>query len=160
MIIPLLLTSSLLFGTPVKDTVWWNTEGGRVLEHRDGAVATCTLWLIDQDSRVAFTWAKGQPVSVAAISPALSMPSDSPRMPVSLQIGDAWLNNAQPYDAVGFGTSLTFVIDQSIEAPLRGADHITIRSPTSDFSLHVNRTKIATLLDHVRQCRQSVPGLG
>lgn len=151
MIAPFLLTGSLLL-TPVKDTVWWNTESGQVLGHRDNATATCTLWLFDKDGRIAFTWAKDQPLSVSAISPALTMPKDASRMSVSLQIGDGWLNDGKPYDAIGFGTSITFVVTQPIEDRLRSADHVTIFTPTSEFQMAISHSKISTLLDHVKQC--------
>jgi hypothetical protein len=165
-IIPLLLAGALHI-VPVKDavsgkdTVWWRTDGGNVVEHQTKSTATCSLWLIDKDGSLAFTWERGKPITVSVITPALATSETMSQLHVTMQIGGTWVKDHQPLDAVGFGTNVNFVIDdRSIEDQLRVADSIAIRTDKSEFLMYLPRDKMTALVGHVKQCRDSVPGWG
>ena len=72
MIGPLLLSTSLL-ATPVDDTVWWDTQGGKVLEHRDQAGVSCSLTLYNDADSVTFTWVDPGGLVVTARDGQLSL---------------------------------------------------------------------------------------
>jgi hypothetical protein len=55
LIIPILLSSSLLL-VPAKDTVWWETAGGRVMEHQSDTDMSCSLMFYDDSGSVTFEW--------------------------------------------------------------------------------------------------------
>src|SRR5208283_292755 len=79
LIVPMLL-SSMLFLTAVKDTVWWNTPGGEVMEHRDQAAASCSLMLYDDSGSVIFAWDDPGRTFVTAIDRNWQFPDDG-KMP-------------------------------------------------------------------------------
>jgi hypothetical protein len=155
--VPLLITG-LLLATPVKDTVWWNTTGGTVMEHRDENGANCALTLQSDAGNVVFEWRDAGRVSVTAINWSWELPADW-HLPVAIQIGDVWLSNggnSAIIQGVSHGNSVTFPISQPVDALLRPAGQIQVQIKGSTLSIPLNRTRVSTLLDHAQQCRDVI----
>jgi len=157
LIIPILLSSSL-FVTFVKDTVWWNTPGGNVTEHRDRNVASCSLTLYNDDGSVTFEWDDPGKVLVTAVDKKWAFP-DTGRMPVAMQLGDVWLSNhggSAVIDAVGHGRAIGFVANQAVDDLLRQAGKIVIKTKGVDLTITLTRSKTRVLLSRMNDCRQSI----
>jgi hypothetical protein len=149
----MLLASSLLV-TTVKDTVWWNTPGGQVLEHRDDTGANCSLMLYDDNGSVVFQWDGTSKTLVTAIDWRWQFP-DNWALPVAVQLGDVWLSeggNSVVIQAVGHGNAVSFSVNQSIDALLHPIDHILVRITNGQLLIALNPGKIITLLLHAKQC--------
>src|SRR5271166_2012031 len=100
-----MLLSSSLFVTPVKDTVWWNTPGGKVTEHRNPSAASCSLTLFDSGGSVTFEWIDPAEAQVSAVDRNWQFP-DNQKMPVAMQLGEVWVSNhngSAIIEAVGHG---------------------------------------------------------
>ena len=154
-----MITSILVAGTlivlPAKDTVWWDTPGGKVMEHRDQTAANCTLMLYDGDSSVTFAWDNPGRTMVIAINANWQFP-DNRKMPIAMQLGDVWLSNgggSVVIDAVGRGNAVTFSTVEPIDQLLRLADRIVVRIVGSDMSIGLRRGKMDALLSRLRLCR-------
>jgi len=157
LIIPMLL-SSTLFVTAVKDTVWWNTPGGEVTEHRGQTAASCSLMLYDDSGSVIFEWDAPGRTFVTASDRDWQFP-DEGKMPAAIQVGDVWLSNgggSVVIEAVGHGTNVSFTVTQPIDDLLRSADHIGVKTIPADLSIKLNHAKIAVLLSRARDCRDLI----
>ena len=165
--------------TPVKETVWWNTPGGRVTEFRDQTDATCSLMLYQvTDGSVTFAWdergtagsesagsdslgpAGAGPgrVLVTAINWDWQFPSDR-KQPVAIQVGDVWLADRASsvvIDAVGHGNTVAFTTDKPVDELLKPADHITVRTTNAEMSIPLKRDKVGVLLSRARMCRDAI----
>jgi hypothetical protein len=154
LIIPILVSSSL-FVTPVKDTVWWDTPGGTVTEHRDQAGVTCSLMLYDAGGSVVFEWGDAGRTLVTAIDWDWQLP-DNWKMPVAMQIGDEWLSNggdSAVIQAVGHGNAVTFAVNQPVDDLIRRSNHIEVKTTGTQLSITLNPAKNDALLSRARRCR-------
>ena len=157
MIIPMLVASSLVV-VPVKETVWWNTPGGTVTEHQDESGASCSLMLYNDDGSVVFQWADTGRTLVTAIDWNWQFPDDS-TLPVAMQLGDVWLSNGGDsaiIQGVGHGNTVSFPAKQRVDDILRPADHVAVRTTSSEFSITLNRSKVGVLLSRARLCRDAI----
>ena len=157
MIIPMLI-SSALFVTPVKDTVWWDTPGGKVTAHSDPTAANCSLMLYDDNGSVTFTWDNSGKIIVTAIDPNWQFP-DNWTVPVAMQLGDAWVNNganSAVIEGVGHGSAVSFATDQPIGDLLSPADHIEVRTAKAELSVNLSHPKLGILLSQTGKCRDTI----
>jgi hypothetical protein len=157
LIIPLLLSSSLLM-TPVKETIWWNTPGGTVSEHRDQSAASCSLMLYDNAGSVTFQWDDPGRTLVTAVDWNWEFP-DNWKIPVAMQLGNVWLSNhggSAVIDTVGHGNAVAFATDQSVDDLLQPADHIVVRTKDSDLSINLLHSKVTVLLSRWHDCRDAI----
>jgi hypothetical protein len=153
-----MLMSGALFVVPTKDTVWWNTSGGKVMEHRDQTEASCSLMLYDGNGSVTFEWDDPGRTTVTAINANWQFPADW-RVPVAIQLGDTWLSDRDGSvitEAVGHGSAVAFATDQALDDLLRPADHIVVKTSDADMSIALRHDKVDTLLSRVRQCRDLI----
>jgi hypothetical protein len=150
--------SSLLAAVPVKDTVWWDTPGGKVTEHRDQTDARCSLMLYDGNGSVTFAWDDSPLVAVTAINWDWQFPTDW-KVPVAMQVGDVWLADhadSVVIDAVGHGSAVAFTTGQAVNDLLRPADHIAVRTNSGEMSIRLKPDKVSTLLSRARKCRDTI----
>jgi hypothetical protein len=150
----IVLASSLLV-TPVKDTVWWDTPGGKVMEHRDQADVSCSLLLYDGDASVTFEWADPGRTLVIAIDSRWQFP-DGWTTPVAVKVGDVWLTDhsgSVAIDGVGRGSAVSFTTDQAVDDLLRPAERILVRTVGAETSIRLRPEKMRVLLDRLRKCR-------
>jgi len=157
LIIPILLSSSL-FVTSVKDTVWWNTPGGKVTEHRDRNAASCSLTLYNDDGSVTFEWDDPGKVLVTAVDKKWEFP-DTGRMPVAMALGDVWLSNhsgSAIIDAVGHGHAIGFVANEEVDDLLRQAGKIVVKTKSVDLTITLTHSKTRVLLSRMGDCRDSI----
>ncbi len=157
MLVPMLFSSAVLV-IPVKDTVWWNTPGGMVTEHRNESNTSCALMLYDDAGSVTFEWDAANRTLVTAINWNWQLP-DNWKVPVALQVGDAWLSNggdSAVIEAVGHGNAVAFETDQPIEEMLRPADHIAVRTKDGEMSIKLKRDKVGVLLAKTQDCRRVI----
>lgn len=153
----MLLASSLLV-LPVKDTVWWNTPGGRVTEHRDETGASCSLMLYDDAGSVVFQFADRDMTLVTATDRDWAFPNNA-GLPVAMRLGDVWLSNgggSAIIDGVGHGNAVGFAVTQPVQELLRPADHLEVRTTVSSLLIQLNNAKLSALLSRVQQCRDAV----
>jgi hypothetical protein len=140
---------------PVKDTVWWNTTGGMVIEYRDGATKDCTLLLTNDSHTIRFAW-QADGVSLTANDPAWQVPEG--KQPAAVQIGDVWLSKADSValQVDGHNSTISYTIEQPIDELLRNADQITVKVAVGDLVLPLNHSKMAALLSAVQRCRKAI----
>jgi hypothetical protein len=153
----MLLTGSLLL-TPVKNTVWWDTPGGKVTEHRNESEAGCSLMLYDNNGSVTFEWADPNRILVTAINWDWQLP-DNWKVPIAMQLGDDWLSNggnSAIIEAVGHGSAVAFATDRPVDDLLRPADHITVKTSDGEMSIRLRRDKLGVLLARAHECRQVI----
>lgn len=153
-----MLFSGALLATPVKDTVWWNTPGGTVTEHRDAHNATCSLMLYDDAGSVTFEWDDPGRTLVTAINGNWQFP-DQWKVPLAMEFGDAWLSNGSNsavIDGVGHGNAVAFTTDQAVDDLLRPADHIAVRTGDGEMSIRLRRDKMGKLLERTQLCLQAI----
>jgi hypothetical protein len=139
---------------PVKDTVWWNSTGGVVMEHRDGNAADCTLTFRGDNGIVVFTWDGAGGTSATVVDPDWQLPDNQP-LPVAMQLGEVWLSNggnSAVIEGQGHGNVVTFHVAQEIEPLLAPADRIEVRVRAGTLSVALNRAKLSAVLDRTRQC--------
>jgi hypothetical protein len=146
--------------TPVKDqdTVWWNTTGANVIEHRDANGSVCSLAMFDNKTNILITWqAKAEAELVTVINPVLSF-TDMQKLPIAIQIGNDWLLNQDTMllDATAHGNSLSFTLEQPIEPHLQAATQIRIVTGNNDIILPLKASKMRDLLEHLHQCREMI----
>lgn len=144
--------------TPVKDTVWWNTPGGKVTEHRDQAGTSCTLMLYNDAGSVFFEWTGASAIVATAINGNWRFPENS-KMPVAMQMGDAWWSNGADSTIIqgeGHGNAVSFTLNKPIGDLLRAADHVLIRTRNADLSIGLNPTKMTVLLSRAQACRDVI----
>jgi hypothetical protein len=154
LIIPILLSASLLV-TQVKETVWWNTPGGKVIQHQDPAGTSCSLMLYNDAGSVVFEWADPGRVVVTAIDWNWQLPENW-QMPVAMQLGDEWLSNggdSAVIQAVGHGSAVSFAVTKPIDDLLSRADHVDIKTINAELSIKLNQAKTSVLLSRAHQCR-------
>jgi hypothetical protein len=152
-----MLLSSALLVTPVKDTVWWDTPGGKVTEHQDGDSIGCVLMLYNDAGSVTFEWDNSGRTLVTAINWDWQLP-DNWRVPVAMQFGDAWLSNggdSAVIEGVGHGSAVAFTTDQAVDALLRPADRIVVRTRGGEMSIALKADKVGVLLSRTHECRHS-----
>jgi hypothetical protein len=152
----MLLSSSLAL-MPVKDTVWWDTPGGKVTEHRDDTDISCSLMLYDDGGSVTFDWTDPGRVLITAINWDWQFPANW-KMPVAVQLGDVWLSNrgdSAVIEAVGHGNGVAFETDKAADELLRPADHIAVRTTNGAMSIKLNHAKVDVLLSRTRKCRDA-----
>ena len=157
MLIPLLV-SGVLLAMPVKDTVWWETPGGKVMEHRDANDVNCSLMLYDDAGSVTFDWDDPGRTLVTAINWSWQFP-DAWNVPLAMRFGDAWLSNggdSAVIDAVGHGNAVAFTTDQAVEDLLRPADQIAVRTRDGELSIHLRKDKLGVLLARTEACRHAI----
>lgn len=157
LLIPILLSSTLLV-MPVKDTVWWETPGAKVTEHRDAVDSGCSLMLYDDSGSVTFEWDDPGRTVVTAIDWNWQLP-DNWNVPVAMRFGDAWLSNGSDsavIEAVGHGNSVAFTTDQAVDDLLRPADHIVVKTRDGEMSIPLRRDKVGVLLARTQACREAI----
>lgn len=148
------LLSGLLL-TPVSDTVWWNTEGGNVTQHRDKDDATCTLALENEQGRFEFVWDRNLPARITVARRGWNNPPDQITA-VALRIGDAWLQNGNGkpnITAMTGASAYMFILNQPVDDLLLSADDIAIRTPDASFGISLIRTRMQSLVTALRKCR-------
>ncbi len=152
------MLSGALLVMPVKDTVWWDTPGGKVTEHRDASDTGCSLMFYDDAGSVTFEWNDPSRTLVTAINWNWQFP-DQWNVPVAMEFGDAWLSNggdSAVIDGIGHGNAVAFTTDQSVDDLLRPADHIAVRTRDGEMSIRLRRDKVGTLLARTAACRQAI----
>ncbi len=153
-----MLLSGFLFTMPVKDTVWWQTPGGTVTEHRSPTDTSCSLMLYDEDGSVTFEWNDPNRVFVTAIDWDWQFP-DNWRVPVAMRLGEVWLSahgNSAVIEAVGHGNSVAFATDQAVDELLLPANRIDVRTTDKEMSIKLQSSKVEVLLSRMRKCRDSI----
>ncbi|OYV34298.1 MAG: hypothetical protein B7Z80_21570 [Rhodospirillales bacterium 20-64-7] len=153
----MLLYASVLL-VPVKDTVWWNSTAGQVMEHRDENGANCTLTFQSDGSSVVFEWKSTSQPTVTVVNLDWQFP-DNWRVPVAMQVGDVWLSNGADsavIDAVAHGNAITFPVLQPVEPLLAQAGNIEVRAKAGTLRMPLDHVKMEALLDHVQQCRDVI----
>ena len=139
----------------VKDTVWWDTPGGKVTEHRDQAGATCSLMLYNDAGSLFFEWADGGKILVTVIDWNWQFPEDS-QMPVAMQLGSDWWSNGGDSAIIqgeGHGNAISFTLNKPIDDLLRAADHVLVRTKNTELSIKLSPAKTGVLLNRAGQCR-------
>jgi hypothetical protein len=153
-----MLLSGALLAMPVKDTVWWDTPGGKVTEHRDARDTGCSLMLYDDAGSVTFEWDDPGRTLVTAINWNWQLP-DNWNVPIAMQFGDAWLSNggdSAVIEAVGHGNAVAFETHQAVDDLLRPADHIAVRTKDGEMSIKLKRDKVGVLLARTEECRRLI----
>jgi hypothetical protein len=153
-----MLISTALFVTPAKDTVWWNTPGGKVTGHSDPTANRCSLMLYDNDGSVSFEWDDQGRILVIAIDRNWRFPDNS-KVPVTMQLGDASLTNrdgSAVIEAVGHGSAVGFATDRAVDDLLRSASHIVVGTTNAELSIELTRAKMGVLLSRTRKCRDTI----
>jgi hypothetical protein len=151
-----MLFSGALLVMPVKDTVWWDTPGGKVTQHQSAGDTGCSLMLYDDAGSVTFEWDDPGRTLVTAINWNWQLP-DNWKVPVAMQFGDAWLSNggdSAVIEAVGHGNAVAFATDQPVDDLLRPADHIAVRTRDGEMSIKLSRDKVGVLLARTQECRR------
>jgi hypothetical protein len=159
LIIPMLLSGSL-FATQVNDTVWWNTPGAKVIEHREQNPASCSLMFYNDDGNIIFDWDASGKLLVIATDRRWNFP-DSNQMPVAVEVGDVWLTNhsgSEVIDAVAHGTDIGFFMNQAIDDLLRPASRIEVKASGANLTVSLTPAKMSVLLSRTRDCRGAMKG--
>jgi hypothetical protein len=159
LIIPLMVAISLL-SMPVKDTVWWDTPGGKVTEHHDEDGKKCSLMLYDNDGSVTFEWGQKNKTLVTAVDSNWALPNNW-KGPVALQVGNVWLSNGAGsaiIDAVGQGTAVAFTTDLPVDDLLRSSGQIVVKNNSADLSIKLEPAKMRKLSSRTRKCLASKKG--
>jgi len=146
-----------LLSIPVKDTVWWDTPGGKVTEYHDETGSRCSLMIYDNEGSVTFEWGHQGETLVTAIDSNWAFP-DNWKGPVAMQVGDVWLSNRADsaiIDAVGHGDAVIFTTDRPIDDLLRSAGQIVVKNTIADLSIKLEPAKMRILSSRMRKCRDS-----
>lgn len=153
-----MLLSASLLTTTVKETLWWDTPGGKVTEQRDQTTANCSLMLYGRDGSVIFEKDSRGKTAATAIGWSWQFPKGW-KMPVAVQLGNVWLSNAGGsaiIQAVGHENSVSFEVDQPVEDLLRPADHILVKTNGGELVIDLNHTKMDGLLSQQRRCFDAI----
>lgn len=154
MIIPVILATSL-FVQPIADTVWWNTVGARVTEHRDQQGASCSLTFFNDNGTVAFQWDKNGETSLTANDRAWNF-RDDPHVPVAVQVGGTWLSNggnSAIIDASANGDTITAQLTHPPDGLLVTADRVEVKTATDTLSIAVSPFRLGRIVDRLRRCQ-------
>jgi hypothetical protein len=154
----MMLLSTTLFVTPAKDTVWWDTPGGKVTGHKDGTDNRCSLMLYDNGGSVSFEWDGQGRIMVIVIDQNWHFPDDW-QVPLAIQLGDAWLtdhNGSALIEAVGHGDAVGFALDQAVDDLLRPAGQIRVKTNNTEMSIKLAPAKMDTLLSRTQKCRDTI----
>ncbi len=114
--------------------------------------------LYNDSGSVTFQWNDPNRTLVTAINWNWQLP-DNWRVPVAMQVGDAWLSNggdSAVIDAVGHGNAVAFETRQPVDDLLRPADHIAVRTKDGEMSIKLKRDKVDVLLARTQACRQAI----
>lgn len=150
LIIPLLVVGFLSV-VPIKDTVWWNTPGGKVIGNKNDAESSCSLMLYDNATNVVIEWVYPNQIFVIVTNSDLKIPVNE-RISVGMQINSgSW----SFFRALGVGgNGFTFATDQPVAETLRSATTIEFLTSDADLSIKVSPGKINTMLSRARECRE------
>jgi hypothetical protein len=155
-----MLLAGSLFGTQVNDTVWWNTPGAKVVEHREQNPASCSLMFYNDDGNIIFDWDASGKLLVIATDRRWNFPYSN-QMPVAVEVGDVWLTNhsgSEVIDAVAHGTDIGFFMNQAIDDLLRPASRIEVKASGANLTVSLTPAKMSVLLSRTRDCRGAMQG--
>jgi len=159
MIMPLLLTNLLL--TAANDTVWWNSDSGSVVEHRDRDAASCTLTLDDQHGQIVFVWDRAMPTRVAVTQRAWkNTPGQITN--VAVRIGEVWLDHGdgvRNITAMTATSSYMFILNQPVDDLLLAARDIAVRTPDGGFQITLIPRKVQALVTALHKCQAVIARL-
>jgi hypothetical protein len=153
--VPLLWSISTT-AIPVRDTVWWRTEGGNVIETTQPLDADCTLHLYTQDSDVNFAWSRHQPPRITISHQSWDFGKENYSV-AAMRIGAVWLgggNGTPSILTLRHDASLTIPLNEPVETLLPAADQITVGTPDAALTLALPHSKMAALLAALRRCRE------
>jgi hypothetical protein len=153
-----MLISGALFVTPVNDTVWWNTPGGKVTGHSDPTASRCSLMLYNSDGSVSFEWDDQGRIFVIVTDQNWQFPDNS-KVAVTMQLGNVSLTNrdgSAAIEAVGHGNAVGFVTDNAVDDLLRPANHIVVRTTNTKLLIKLTQAKMGVLLSRTRKCRDTI----
>ena len=142
--------------TPIKEIVWWNTTGGKVIQQKDQNESSCSLILDDNSETIAITWDSNLAYMTFLKSSWNLIGSTSQ---VAVQIGDIWLENGNGtpnIEAQAERSAFMIPIKQQIIDLLVTSDHITTKVNNQDYSMKLNRVKMVVLLTAVNSCRKMI----
>jgi hypothetical protein len=144
--------------TPVADTVWWNTNGGNVSEHRDSETATCSLRIDNDDGQFLFVWDRTLPTRVTVVRNDWKFQPDDIAN-IAMRVGNVWLsggNGAPNIPAITGQSALMFIANQPLEDLLSSADEIAVNTPDTRFGILLIKSKMNDLLVALRKCRSAI----
>jgi len=148
--------------TNAADTVWWNSFGGSVKEHRDRNTVTCTLTLQDPQSQVAFTWSNRLPLRVVVESKALSFrPGEI--LQIAMRIGNVWLarGDGKPnIPAITAPSAVMLILNEPLENMLLSARDIEIHAPDHPLTIDLVPSQTRNLVEALRDCNAVIARLG
>jgi hypothetical protein len=140
--------------TTATERVWWRTEGGTVIEHRDRDAVSCTLTLNSDEGQIAFTWGDNLPPRAIVERKNWSFPSGY-MWNVAMRIGSNWLGNGdgEPnIPAMTGPTSIMFLLDQPIDDLLLSAPDVAVKTPDRTLDINLAPRKIRALVTALRKC--------
>jgi hypothetical protein len=149
------------FATSAKQTEWWRTGGGAVIEHDSGdGRRECSLFLYDQRQATIVTWHADDRKEIVFNDASWQLPAHQ-IVPIAVRIGEAWLGDppdpGQPNLTASTDQQLVVVsVQQPIEDALRHATRITVTMPGRALSMAVNHRHMLRLLRAVRRCRATL----
>jgi hypothetical protein len=149
---------SALVLTPVADTVWWNTTGGNVKQHRDQDGASCTLVVENESGQFTFVWDLNLPAYATVTHEDWAFPPGQITA-VAVKIGDVWLergNGAPNLMAMTGASSLRFVLNQPVDELLRTGREVAIRTTDMGFAVTLPGTTMRALVTALRKCRAAI----
>ncbi len=154
--VSLLLTSFFVI-TPIADTIWWNTSGGRVVGHKDERGTSCTLFLTNSDGTISFTWEPDKQPLMSVIKSDWQFADND--VNVAVRIGTTWLDNGNGspnIEAIETKSSVLFQLDQSIDDLLYSSDQIqVIVGNDAYFQMALPKDKMNALMAGVKKCRSA-----
>jgi hypothetical protein len=142
----------------VNDTVWWNTPGAKVIEHRNGSNLSCTLLFTNRDGVVALEWSFNGELNMALTKEDWKFSKKDSH--VAVRIGDTWLNNGDGQtniEAIDDDTTVLFQLPQPIDDLLFASDQITVKiDDEAFFTMTLPTTKMSALKAGVSRCRDLI----
>ncbi len=150
--IPLLVSSVLI--ASAADRVWWRTDGGAVIENRDGNAVTCTLTLNGNEGQFEFAWSNKLPPRAMVEQKSWSLPPGY-MWSVAMRIGGTWLGHGDGTPNIPAMTgpaSVQFLLNQPIDDMLLSARDIAIKTPDRAFDINLAPKKIRDLVDALHKC--------
>jgi hypothetical protein len=154
LIIPVILAAQLRL-LPVADTLWWNTVGAQVTEHRDQNGASCALTFLGNQGSVAFQWDSAGRTLLIARDQDWDFP-DNPHMPVAVRVGDTWLSNggnSAIIDAAADGRNITAGLSQPIDALLPDAGHVQVKTAANTLSISIDPWRLTNIVARLKRCQ-------
>lgn len=150
-----MLAAAATGATAATDTVWWRSDAGTVVGHRDERGLTCTLTLESPEGRIAFAWGGGLPRRGTAESDAWHLEPERIAQ-VALAIGGTWLgsgNGTPNITALTSRSAFMFVLNEPVEGPLLAAQAVTVITPQGRLSIELPATKVKALMAALDKCR-------